>query len=104
METVRRAMNSAFLYHAIAAGLDMGIVNAGQLDVYDDIPKDLLTHIEDCLFNRRPDATDRLIAYANTQAQVDRPQQDVAAWRSTSVEALETCIGARHDRLHRGGC
>src|SRR5262249_51322293 len=59
-ETVREAMNSAFLYHAIKAGLDMGIVNAGQLMVYDDIPKDLLERVEDVLLNRRPDATDRL--------------------------------------------
>ena len=59
-EAVREAMNAAFLYHAIQAGLDMGIVNAGQLQVYEEIPKDLLEHVEDVLLNRRPDATDRL--------------------------------------------
>ena len=54
-------MNSAFLFHAIEAGLDMGIVNAGQLALYDDIPKKLKEHVEDILFNRRPDATERLV-------------------------------------------
>ena len=62
--SVREAMHSAFLYHAIRAGLDMGIVNAGQLVVYEDIPKDLLEHVEDVLFNRRPDATERLVEFA----------------------------------------
>ncbi len=59
-------MHAAFLYHAIRAGLDMGIVNAGQLAVYEEIPKDLLEHVEDVLLNRRPDATDRLIKFAET--------------------------------------
>jgi 5-methyltetrahydrofolate--homocysteine methyltransferase len=63
-ETVRRAMHAAFLYHAIRAGLDMGIVNAGQLDVYEDIPADLKELVEDVLFDRRPDATDRLVSFA----------------------------------------
>ena len=61
-DVVREAMHSAFLYHAIKAGLDMGIVNAGQLVVYEDIPKELLEHVEDVIFNRRPDATERLVA------------------------------------------
>ena len=60
-EPVRQAIHSAFLYHAIAAGLDMAIVNAGQLPVYDDIPKDLLEHVEDIIFDRRPDATERMV-------------------------------------------
>ena len=64
--SVREAMNAAFLYHAIQAGLDMGIVNAGQLEVYEEIPKDLLERVEDVLLNRRPDATDRLIEFAET--------------------------------------
>ena len=59
-------MHAAFLYHAIRAGLDMGIVNAGQLAVYDEIPKDLLERVEDVLLNRRPDATERLVAFAET--------------------------------------
>ncbi len=65
-ETVREAMNAAFLYHAINAGLDMGIVNPGQLQVYEEIPKDLLERVEDVLLNRRPDATDRLTEFAAT--------------------------------------
>ena len=65
-DTVREAMHSAFLYHAVKAGLDMGIVNAGQLEVYEEIPKDLLTHVEDVLLNRRPDATDRMLEFAET--------------------------------------
>jgi len=63
---VREAMHAAFLYHAIAAGLDMGIVNAGMLGVYEEIPKDLLELIEDVIFNRRPDATERLVTFAET--------------------------------------
>jgi 5-methyltetrahydrofolate--homocysteine methyltransferase len=60
---VREAMHAAFLYHAIRAGLDMGIVNAGMLEVYEEIPKDLLERVEDVLLNRRPDATERLVAF-----------------------------------------
>jgi 5-methyltetrahydrofolate--homocysteine methyltransferase len=63
-DIVREAMNAAFLYHAIQAGLDMGIVNAGQLAVYDEVDKELLVYIEDVLLNRRPDATERLITYS----------------------------------------
>jgi 5-methyltetrahydrofolate--homocysteine methyltransferase len=62
---VREAIHAAFLYHGVAAGMDMGIVNAGMLGVYEEIPKDLLEHVEDVLLNRRPDATDRLIAHAD---------------------------------------
>src|SRR5205823_6381858 len=65
-EAVREALNAVFLYHAIRAGLDMGIVNAGQLQVYEEIPKDLLEHVEDVILNRRPDAADRLITFAKT--------------------------------------
>ena len=61
---VREAMHAAFLYHAIRAGMDMGIVNAGQLAVYEDVPKELKDCIEDVLFNRDPEATDRLIELA----------------------------------------
>ncbi len=59
-------MHAAFLYHAIQAGLDMGIVNAGQLAVYEEIPTELLERVEDVLLNRRPDATERLVEYAET--------------------------------------
>ena len=65
-DLVREAIHSAFLYHAIQAGLDMGIVNAGQLAVYQDIPADLLERVEDIIFNRRPDATERLVEFAAT--------------------------------------
>jgi 5-methyltetrahydrofolate--homocysteine methyltransferase len=64
-QVVREAMHSAFLYHAVKAGLDMGIVNAGQLAVYDEVPNDLLEHVEDVLLNRRPDATERLVKFAD---------------------------------------
>jgi 5-methyltetrahydrofolate--homocysteine methyltransferase len=86
-DTVREAMNAAFLYHAIHAGLDMGIVNAGQLEVYDDIAKDLLERVEDVLLNRRPDASDRLTEFAETVKQVGRKvDTKVLAWREASVE------------------
>ena len=85
---VREAMNAAFLYHAIDAGLDMGIVNAGQIEVYEEIDKQLLEHVEDVLLNRREDATERLIDFATT---VKDNQKDTTAsasdtWRSGSVE------------------
>ena len=70
-DVVREAMNAAFLYHAIRAGLDMGIVNAGQLAVYEEIPKDLLERVEDVLLNRRPDAADRLTEFAGI-GQIDQ--------------------------------
>lgn len=87
-EPVRRAMHAAFLYHAIAAGLDMGIVNAGQLDVYEEIPKDLLERVEDVLLDRRPDATERLTELAETiRQQEEQGTEAVAqAWRQGSVQ------------------
>jgi 5-methyltetrahydrofolate--homocysteine methyltransferase len=85
-ETVREAMNAAFLYHAIHAGLDMGIVNAGQLQVYSDIPKDLLERVEDVLLNRRADAADRLTEFANTVEQKDKAAPKELAWRSATPE------------------
>ena len=63
---IREAMHSAFLFHAIQAGLDMAIVNAGMLDVYEEIPKDLLERVEDVLFNRSPDATEKLLDFAGS--------------------------------------
>ena len=83
---VREAMHSAFLYHAIMAGLDMGIVNAGQLAVYEEIPKDLLELVEDVLLNRRPDATERLVAFAETVKQQDKAVAEEDAWRRCPVE------------------
>jgi 5-methyltetrahydrofolate--homocysteine methyltransferase len=85
-ETVRRAMHAAFLYHAIAAGLDMGIVNAGQLDVYQDIPAELLELVEDVLFDRREDATDRLVAYAErVKSTGARKSEADLSWRDVPV-------------------
>jgi len=83
---VREAMHAAFLYHAVHAGMDMGIVNPGQLAVYAEVPKELLGLVEDVLLNRRPDATERLVAFAQTVKQ--RGQQKVAddAWRAGSAE------------------
>jgi 5-methyltetrahydrofolate--homocysteine methyltransferase len=83
---VREAMNSAFLYHAIRAGMDMGIVNAGQLAVYEEIPKDLLEHVEDVLFNRRPDATERLVTFAEQVKGEGKKREVDLAWRDTPVE------------------
>jgi len=82
---IREAMHSAFLYHAIQAGMDMGIVNAGQLAVYEDIPTALLTAVEDLLFDRRPDATERLLALAEQyQGGVPRAKTDLV-WRQLPV-------------------
>jgi 5-methyltetrahydrofolate--homocysteine methyltransferase len=83
---VREAMHSAFLYHAIKAGLDMGIVNAGQLAVYEEIPKDLLQLVEDVLLNRRPDATERLVAFAETVKRQDKTVLKDDEWRNGTVE------------------
>ncbi len=86
-DVVREAIHSAFLYHAIKAGMDMGIVNAGQLIVYEDIPKDLLEHVEDIIFNRRPDATERLVQFAETVKGAGRKRDADVAWREATVEA-----------------
>jgi 5-methyltetrahydrofolate--homocysteine methyltransferase len=86
-EVVRRAMHAAFLYRAIRAGLDMGIVNAGQLEVYEDIPAELKELVEDVLFDRRPDATDRLVAFAEqakSQGGARRAEADLS-WREAPV-------------------
>ncbi len=82
---VREAMHSAFLYHAIKNGMDMGIVNAGQLAVYRDIPADLLERIEDVLFNRRADATDRLLEVADDVKGQARSRVEDLAWRERPV-------------------
>jgi 5-methyltetrahydrofolate--homocysteine methyltransferase len=83
---VRDTMHSAFLYHAIHAGLDMGIVNAGQLAVYEEIPKDLLELVEDILLNRRPDATERLLAFADSVQKKTKTEAKEDAWREGPVE------------------
>jgi 5-methyltetrahydrofolate--homocysteine methyltransferase len=85
-DVVREAMNAAFLYHAIRAGLDMGIVNAGQLEVYDEIPKDLLERVEDVLLNRRPDAADRLTEFAESvKSSQKKDKAKDLSWRSAPV-------------------
>lgn len=85
-DIVREAMHSAFLFHAIRAGLDMGIVNAGQLVVYEDIPADLLEHVEDVILDRRPDATERLVTLAeNVRGEGTQRTQDLS-WRETTVD------------------
>jgi 5-methyltetrahydrofolate--homocysteine methyltransferase len=83
---VREAMHSAFLYHAIKAGLDMGIVNAGMLEVYEEIPKDLLELVEDVLLNRRADATERLIKFADSVKQKGKTEVVADEWRNGTVE------------------
>lgn len=85
-DVVREAMHSAFLYHAIKAGMDMGIVNAGQLAVYEDIDKELLVLVEDVLLNRRSDATERLINFAEHVKSKDKAEVKTESWRETSVE------------------
>ena len=89
---VREAMHSAFLYHAIKAGLDMGIVNAGKLAVYEEIPKDLLELVEDVLLNRRPDATERLVTFAETVKQTgqDRSSRTMNGARARSKNGCRT--------------
>jgi 5-methyltetrahydrofolate--homocysteine methyltransferase len=86
-DIVREAIHSAFLYHGIKAGMDMGIVNPAQLQVYDEIEKELLQLVEDVLLNRTPDATERLIAYAETKKGIfkENKTEDIA-WRKDTVE------------------
>ena len=87
-DVVREAVNAAFLYHAINAGLDMGIVNAWQLEVYDEIDKELLEYVEDVLLNRRPDATERLVDYSEKVKNRSGGQNEakIAEWRNGTVE------------------
>ena len=83
---VREAMHSAFLYHAIRAGLDMGIVNAGMLEVYEEVPKELLGLVEDVLLNRRDDATERLIKFAESVKQKGKAEVVEDEWRKGTIE------------------
>ncbi len=86
-KVVREAMHAAFLYHAIQAGLTMGIVNAGQLAIYEEIPKDLLELVEDVLLNRRPDATERLVTFAASASEgARRHTKEKEVWRSGNVD------------------
>jgi len=83
---VREAMHSAFLYHAIQNGMDMGIVNPSQLEVYDEIPKPLLERVEDVLLNRREDATERLLDYAENNVGKKKKKQEKNLWRSEGLQ------------------
>ncbi len=86
-DVIREAMHSAFLYHAVQAGMDMGIVNAGQLAVYEEIPKERLEAVEDVLLNRRPDATERLLEIAEAvKGQKTKGAESDLAWRDASVD------------------
>jgi 5-methyltetrahydrofolate--homocysteine methyltransferase len=86
-DTVREAMHSVFLYHAIQHGMTMGIVNPEMLSIYDEIPKDLLQHVEDVILNRRDDATERLLDFAeNVKGDVKNNEKAVQEWRSGSVQ------------------
>lgn len=83
---VREAMHSVFLYHAIQAGMNIGIVNPALLEVYDDIPKDLLEHVEDVILNRRDDATERLLEFADTVEGKARESTVDLSWRESSLQ------------------
>ena len=86
-DTIREAMHSVFLYHAIHAGLDMGIVNAGMIGIYDEIPKELLELTEDLVLNRRPDATERLLAFADANKGEEKQREKITdAWRNEAVQ------------------
>lgn len=84
--TVREAMHSAFLFHAIRAGMNIGIVNPGMLEIYDDIPKDLLEHVEDVLLDRRDDATERLLSFAETVEESKRENKIDLSWREKPLQ------------------
>jgi len=92
-DTLREAMHSAFLFHAIQAGLDMGIVNAGQLPVYDEIDKVFLKLVEDVILNRRKDSTERLLSYADTMKEGPDKEKKTEEWRTLPVvERLQHCL------------
>lgn len=83
---VREAMHSAFLFHGIKHGMDMGIVNPSMLEIYDNIDKILLEHVEDVLLNRREDATERLLSFAETVKQKERKEEQLVDWRNGTIE------------------
>ena len=104
-EPVREAMHSVFLYHAIKAGMDMGIVNAGQMIVYDDIDPELRQICEDVILNRDPGASERLLALAEKfRGKEKQTKEQDLAWREWPVDKrLSHALGARHHRIHRRG-
>ncbi len=87
---VREAMHSVFLYHAIKAGMNIGIVNPAMLEVYDDIPKDLLERVEDVILNRRENATERLLHFAETVGQKEAAKNATEAWRDEDIQSRIT--------------
>ena len=100
---VREAMHAVFLYHAVQAGMDMGILNAGQLAVYADIPPDLRERVEDVVLNRRPDGTERLLAVADDASSARKNNAEDLTWREGSVtERLTHALSAWNYRLYRG--
>ena len=104
-DRVREAIHGAFLYHAIQAGMDMGIVNAGQLQLYQDIPKELLEHVEDILFNRREDATERMVELCRAgQRQGEEAGDRPLLARRQRRGAPHPCPRAWRGGLHRRGC
>ena len=102
-DVVREAMHAAFLYHAIQAGLDMGIVNAGQLAVYEDIEPQLKELVEDVLLNRRPDATERLVDFAETlKGKGAKTAAEEDAWRrEPGRRAAQARAAQGHRQVHR---
>jgi 5-methyltetrahydrofolate--homocysteine methyltransferase len=104
-DPVREAIHTVFLYHAIQAGMDMGIVNAGMVGVYDDLEPELRERVEDVVLNRRPDAGERLVEIAETAKAAPRTtaKSSNGAARPNPPDrgrALSACAGARHHRLH----
>ncbi|MCX6352318.1 MAG: methionine synthase [Bacteroidetes bacterium] len=85
-DTVREAIHSVFLYYAIKEGMDMGIVNAGQLEIYEEIPKPLLEKVEDVILNRNPEATEKLVEFADSIKAKDKVEEKVDEWRNGTVE------------------
>ena len=108
-DPVREAIHTVFLYHAIQAGMDMGIVNAGMVGVYDDLEPELRERVEDVVLNRRPDAGERLVEVAETAKSGAKDDSKKLEWRGTPEQPVHgqpapvACAGARHHRLHRRG-
>ena len=106
-DPVREAIHTVFLYHAIQAGMDMGIVNAGMVGVYDDLEPTLRERVEDVVLNRRPDAGERLVEVADSAKGAAKDETTKLAWRGTPdapvsvAQRLSSFAGARHHRLHQ---
>ncbi|MEY4417362.1 MAG: methionine synthase, partial [Pseudomonadota bacterium] len=99
-EPVREAIHTVFLYHAIAAGMDMGIVNAGMVGVYDDLPADLRERVEDVVLNRRPDATERLLEVAESVKGAAKDDSAKLAWRGTAEQPAPVEVRLSHALVH----